>query len=154
MLKITIRIFRVIRVFRGLKAISMNSKILYADESYLIMKACFEVYKRMGCGFLEPVYQECLQIELNLLSVPFKSQVELPIIYRDQKTTHMYKADLICFNKIIVELKAVSLLIDEHRAQVLNYLNATGLQLGLLINFGHHPKLEYERFILTKSSTV
>jgi len=128
----------------------MKSKILYADESYLIMKACFEVYKRLGCGFLESVYQECLEIELNLQKVTYISQAELPVIYRDRKIMHTYKADLICYDKIIVELKAVSVLADEHRAQILNYLNASGLKLGLLINFGHHPKLEYERFVLTK----
>ena len=128
----------------------MKSKILYADESYLIMKACFEVYKRLGCGFLESVYQECLEIELNLQKVTYISQAELPVIYRGRKIVHTYKADLICYDQIIVELKAVSVLADEHRAQILNYLNASGLKLGLLINFGHHPKLEYERFVLTK----
>ena len=114
------------------------------------MKACFEVYKRLGCGFLESVYQECLEIELNLQKVTYISQAELPVIYRGRKIMHTYKADLICYDKIIVELKAVSVLADEHRAQILNYLNASGLKLGLLINFGHHPKLEYERFVLTK----
>jgi GxxExxY protein len=112
-----------------------------------VIGACFEVYKEKGCGFLEPVYQECLEIELEMQGVPFESQKPIPVTYKGRPLSHRYVADFVCFQKIILELKAVSVLTDEHRAQLLNYLNATGLKLELLVNFGHHPKLEYERII-------
>jgi GxxExxY protein len=104
----------------------------------------------MGCGFLEPVYQECLEIEFEYQRIPFQAQQELKLSYRDRELEQKYKPDFVCYDKIIVELKAVSKLADEHRAQVLNYLSATGFKLGLLVNFGHYPKLEYERLILTE----
>jgi GxxExxY protein len=112
------------------------------------MGACFSVYKDKGCGFLEPVYQECCEIEFSFQRIPFVSQKELQLTYRGQALNQRYKPHFICYDKIIGELKAVSQLSDEHRAQMLNYLHATGMKLGLLINFGHHPKLEYERFVL------
>jgi GxxExxY protein len=121
------------------------AEILYKKESYVIMGACFEVYNDKGCGFLEPVYQECLGIEFHHQRIPAISKPSLSLSYRGQTLTQTYAPDYICFEKIIVELKAASVLIDEHRAQLLNYLNATGFQLGLLVNFGHYPKLEYER---------
>ena len=122
--------------------------LIYKEEAYRIVGACFEVYKDKGCGFLEPVYQECMEIELDCQRIPFSAQSELRLTYRGRELRHRYIPDLICFDKIIVELKAVSELTDEHRAQVLNYLNATGFKLGLLVNFGHHPKLEWERIVL------
>jgi GxxExxY protein len=125
-------------------------KLVYPKESYAIIGACFNVYKEMGCGFLEPVYQECLEIEFEYQGIPFLSQQELKLRFRDRELEHIFKPDFVCYDKIIVELKAVSKLIDEHRAQVLNYLSATGFELGLLVNFGHYPKLEYERLILTE----
>lgn len=129
----------------------MNSKnLLFPDESYTIMGACFNVYKEKGCGFLEAVYHECLEIEFKHQDIPFVSQMGLEIEYRNQKLKQTYKADFICFDKILVEIKAVSMLMNEHRAQVLNYIHATNLKLGFLINFGHYPKLEYERLALTK----
>ena len=124
------------------------TKLVYPDETYKILGACFEVYKRKGCGFLEPVYQECLGIEFSFQKIPFTAQQELILKYRGQRLKQTYKPDFICFEKIIVEIKAVSHLIDEHRAQLLNYLHATGLKVGLLINFGHHPKIEHERFVI------
>ena len=127
-------------------------EILYKDESYAIMGACFEVYKDKGCGFNEAVFQECMEIELGLRGIPFKAQVELPLNYKGQALQSKFKADLICYEKIIVELKAVSDLVDAHRAQVLNYLNATQHELGLLVNFGHYPKIEHERLALTEKS--
>jgi len=132
-----------------LKGIIM-SKLIYSDESHAILGACFEVYKVMGCGFLEAVYQECLNIELRERGIPFISQCDITLHYKGQSLKQKFKPDLICFNKIIIEVKAVSNLADEHRAQILNYLNAARFPLGLLINFGHHPGLEYERFILSK----
>jgi len=121
---------------------------VYKKESYEIMGACFEVYKNMGCGFLEPVYQECLEIEFKKRSIPFESQKELELSYQGNTLKQKYKPDFICYQKIIVEIKAVDRIIDEHRAQLLNYLHATGLKLGLLVNFGRCPKVEYERFVL------
>ena len=123
-------------------------KIIYEEESYAIMGACFEVYKIKGFGFAEPVYQECLEIELGLRNIEFASQQTLHLNYKGHPLKHPYIPDFICFGKIIVEIKAVNKLRDEHRAQVLNYLKATGFKLGLLINFGHYPKLEYERIVL------
>ena len=121
--------------------------VLYKDECYKIMGACFEVYKEKGCGFVEPVYQECLSIELTMQGIPFEEQVELPLEYKGRPLHQTYKPDFICFEKIILEIKAVSKLTDEHRAQVHNYLKATGHKLGLLVNFGHYPKVEWERIV-------
>ena len=126
------------------------SKLLYPKESYAIMGACFEVYKDKGCGFLEPVYQECMEIELEYQGIPFEAQKQLRLTYRGRELRSKFIPDLICFDKIIVELKAVSALTDEHESQVLNYLNATGMELGVLVNFGHYPKVEYRRIALTK----
>ena len=123
---------------------------LYKEETYKILGACFEVYNEKGCGFLEPVYQECLEVELSLQGIPFNAQPSLALEYKGQLLKRTYEPDFICFDKIIVEIKSVSALADEHRAQMLNYLHATGLQVGLLINFGHFPKLEYERMVNTK----
>lgn len=122
-------------------------EIIFKDESYAIMGACFEVYREMGSGFLEAVYQECLERELATRQVPFRAQAELQLMYKGQKLKHVYVPDFICHDKIIVELKAVSGLSDEHRAQMHNYLKATGHRLGLLVNFGHHPKIESERIV-------
>jgi GxxExxY protein len=123
-------------------------KLLHQDETYRILGACFEVYKDKGCGFLEAVFQRCLEIEFGLLGVPARSQVQLALSYKGRPLKQHYVADFICYNKVIVELKAVSKITDEHRAQMQNYLHATGLRVGLLVNFGHYPKVEHERFIL------
>jgi len=121
------------------------TEIVYKQEAYRIVGACFEVYNDKGCGFHEPVYQECLEIELELQGVPSVRQKAITLSYKGRPLKQVYQPDLICFDKIIVELKAVGNICDEHRAQVLNYLNATGYTLGLLVNFGHYPKLEWER---------
>lgn len=130
----------------------MNSKMIYADESYAIIGACFNVYNDKGCGFLEGVFQECLEIELEHQSIPFMAQKEFNLSYRGRVLRQTFKADFWCHKKIILEIKAVSQLVDEHRAQLLNYLHATGCQLGMLVNFGHYPRLEYERMVLTEKS--
>jgi GxxExxY protein len=124
--------------------------LIYKNESFQIMGACFEVYKEKGCGFLEPVYQECLEIELKLQGIPFIACKSLTLSYKGQKLKHTYEPDFICYDKIIMEIKAVDQLADEHRAQLLNYLNATGYKLGLLVNFGHYPKVEWERLVNTR----
>ncbi len=124
------------------------AEIVLAQESYLIIGACFEVYNEMGCGFLEPVYQECLEIELQDRGIPFVPQALLELRYKGRLLKKGYEPDFICFGKVILEIKAVKELCDEFRAQVHNYLRATGHRLGLLVNFGHYPKLEYERIVL------
>ena len=120
--------------------------IIYKEESYKIIGAYFEVYKQKGCGFTEPVYQECLKIEVELQNIRFVFEPIVHLEYKGKNLEQYFKPDFVCYDKIIVELKAVSNLIDEHRAQTINYLNATNFDLGLLVNFGHFPKLEYERF--------
>jgi len=122
-------------------------EIEYKEESFRIVRACFEAYNDKGCGFLESVYQECLEIELSLQNIPFQAQKELVLAYKGKKLRQVYKPDFICFDSIIVKLKVVSILTDEHRAQIHNYLKATGMRLGLLVNFVHYPKLEYERIV-------
>ncbi len=123
------------------------SEIQYKDESYLIRGAVFEVYREMGCGFLEAVYQECLEKEFRKQNIPFLSQPELELFYKQERLKQSYKPDLICYGKIIVELKAVKEICDEHRAQLHNYLKATGHRLGFLVNFGHYPKATIERVV-------
>lgn len=120
------------------------------QEGYAILGAVFEVYREMGCGFLEAVYQECLERELELRGIPFLSKPTLSITYKSAPLRHTYEPDLICYQQIVLELKAVSQLLPEHRAQLHNYLKATSLPVGYLINFGHHPLVEYERVIRTR----
>ena len=122
-------------------------EIIHKDEGYEIVGACFEVYNEKGCGFLEGVYQECLEIEFGLRALPFVPQTELQITYKGRVLKKKFQPDFTCFEKIIVEIKAVSQLTDEHRAQVHNYLKATGYRLGLLVNFGSTGELEYERIV-------
>jgi GxxExxY protein len=121
--------------------------LIYKDESYGIVGACFTVYKDKGCGFLEPVYHECLEIEFEFQRIPFLSKPPQTLQYRGRTLIQTFTPDFLCYGKIILEIKAVSALTDEHRAQLLNYLSATGCKLGLLVNFGHYPKLEYERLL-------
>jgi len=108
--------------------------ILHKDESYRIIGACFEVYKQKGCGFTEPVYQECLGLEFEFQQIPFVAQVELQLDYKGRLLTQYFKPDFVCFDKILVEIKALTNLVDVHRAQALNYLNATYFDLVLLVN--------------------
>ncbi len=126
----------------------MNNGIIYQEEAYAIQGAIFAVYKEMGSGFLEAVYQECLEREFLTRGIPFKAQAEIKI--RDNGTflNQTYRADLICYDKIILELKAVRNLLPEHSAQLQNYLRATGMRLGLLVNFGHFPKAEIVRIAI------
>ncbi len=122
-------------------------EVVLKEESYKIVGACFEVYNAMGCGFLEAVYQECLGIEFSKQTIPFKAQAPLELSYKGQMLEQKYVPDFTCFEKVIVEIKALKELSDEHCAQVHNYLKATGYRLGLLVNFGHHSKLQYERIV-------
>ena len=128
-----------------------SRELIYKAESYAIIGACFAVYKDKGCGFLEPVYHECLAIEFESSrhSTSFQNHCKLCSI-AGVRFVQTFAPDFICYEKIIVEIKAVSALVDEHRAQVLNYLSATGCELALLVNFGHYPRLEYERLLPRK----
>jgi len=126
------------------------TEIVYKKESYAIIGACFDVYNEKGSGFLEPVYQECLGIEFEYQQIPAIPKPSLALSYRGRVLTQTYHPDFVCFDKVIVELKAVCTLADEHRAQLLNYLHAIGFELGLLVNFGHYPKLEYKRIAKTQ----
>lgn len=126
----------------------MENKILYKEECYNIQGAIFEVYKEMGSGFLESVYQECLEIELKSKNIPFLPQEQLKIKYKKEILNQTYKPDFICYDKIIVELKTAKDITDEHRAQVFNYLKATEFRLGIIVNFGHYPKAQVERIII------
>ncbi len=122
-------------------------KIVLKEESYQIMGACFEVYNELGSGFLEAVYQEALALEFRDLAIPHLDQQTLQLRYKSHQLRTPYKPDFICFGKVILEIKAVSRLTEEHRSQVHNYLKATGFKLGLLVNFGQHPKVAYERIV-------
>ena len=123
------------------------SNLIFEEESYQIRGACFEVYKEKGSGFLESVYQECLEIEFGIQQIEFESQPKLKLQYKERPSKSEFVPDLICYGKIIVELKALANLNDQHRSQVHNYLTATNTKLGLLVNFGHYPKIEIERIV-------
>lgn len=120
---------------------------IYGDESYSIIGTAMEVYNSLGHGFLEAVYQEALEKEFILREIPYEREKELTICYKGEPMSQTYKADFVCYGKIIVELKAVSELNDAHRSQVYNYLKATGFRLGLLLNFGYSDGLEHERIV-------
>jgi GxxExxY protein len=122
-------------------------KLLFKDEVYAIQGAVFEVYRLMGCGFLEAVYQEYLEKELRFRDIPFVAQQDLKIFYKDDLLAQTYEADMICYGQILLELKAGKAIAPEHQAQMLNYLKATGLRIGLIINFGHFPKAKIERYV-------
>jgi GxxExxY protein len=124
------------------------TEVLFREEVFAVQGAIFEVNKEMGAGFLESVYQECLAIEFGKRSIPFTPHRSLALKYKGEALTQTYQPDFICFDQIIVELKACDSISSAHRAQILNYLKATGLRLGLLVNFGTHPKAQIERFAL------
>jgi GxxExxY protein len=123
------------------------TEIICKEESYQIIGACFEVYNEKGNGFTEPIYQECLEIELAMQQIPYQPKPNLPLTYKGRPLRQRFQPDVICYGTVILEIKAVSAFTDEHRSQVLNYLNATGYRLGLLVNFGAHGKLEWERIV-------
>ena len=127
-------------------------EFLYKEEGYKILGACFEVYNEIGPGFLEAIYQECLELEFSSQGIDHKSQHELQIQYKGNQLQKSYIPDFIIYDKIILEIKAVKKLTDEHRAQTFNYLKATGLQVAYLINFASFPKLEYERIVYSSTS--
>ena len=126
----------------------MSENIIYKDECYKIQGAIFDVYREMGCGFLESVYQECLEYEFSDRNIPFVPQPELNVMFKKKTLKQKYIPDFICYSSVIVELKAVNKVAPEHKAQILNYLKATKMKLGLLVNFGAYPKADNSRFAL------
>ncbi len=127
------------------------SDLIYKTESYKIIGACFEVYNQKGCGFTELVYQECLEIEFRLQNIPFVAQPKIELEYKGQTLNQFFVPDFICFDKIILEIKAVESLAEAHISQTINYLNATNFKLGWLVNFGKHNGLERKRFANDKT---
>jgi GxxExxY protein len=119
-------------------------------RTFAILGAAFEVHKQLGNGFLEAVYQQALVREMTARDIPYRAQAELPIRYKGEVLQVSYRADFICFDSVVVELKALTRLGDVEAAQVLNYLKATGHTTGLLLNFGA-PRLEYRRLSLSLS---
>jgi GxxExxY protein len=122
-------------------------------RTHAIIGAAIQVHGDLGCGFLEAVYQEALALELAHQRVPFAAQVELPVTYRGRRLNANFRADFICFDEVIVEVKALAALSGTEEAQVINYLKATGVELGLLLNFGARS-LQCRRFVLSKKDSV
>src|ERR1035437_6206005 len=120
--------------------------LLFKNESYQIIGAAMEVHKELGCGFLEAVYQEALELEFQNRNIRYQREALLTIEYKGRTLIKQYTADFICFDKIVVELKALSALESSHEAQLLNYLKATNFKLGVLINFGEQS-LRYKRIV-------
>jgi GxxExxY protein len=125
-----------------------HGNLLFEEESFRVRNAVFEVSRQLGTGFLEAVYQESLAIEFQDQQIPFVAAPTLGVTYKGRLLTQTYRPDFVCFDQIIVELKSVRELAAEHRAQTLNYLKATGLRVGLLVNFGCVPKARVERLVL------
>ncbi len=120
------------------------------QRTYTVIGAAMEVHRQLGCGFLENVYQAALGIELAERGIPFKCQTALPVFYKGRRLECDYKADFVCYESVIVELKAVSAVAPVHEAQVIHYLKATGMEVGLLINFGA-SSLQYKRLVLSRT---
>lgn len=129
---------------------SEDRNLILKDECFTVIGACMRVHSDKGNGFLEPVYQECLEIDFELEEINFLSQAPLNLEYRGRELRQHYKPDFLVYDQIILEIKAIRRLTDEHRSQVLNYLSATGYPLGLLVNFGAYGRLEWERIANTK----
>jgi len=124
-----------------------KSEIIYQNECYEIYGCIYTVYNKLGTGFLEAVYQEALEIELSRNNIPFVSQQQMEILYDGIPLTNKYIADLVCYEKIIIELKSVTNINNQHKAQLMNYMTATDYKLGLLVNFNYYPKVEIIRVV-------
>ncbi|MCK9401174.1 MAG: GxxExxY protein [Bacteroidales bacterium] len=122
------------------------TEILYREESYKIIGACMEVHKKLGSGFLESVYSEALELEFKKVSIPYEREKKLPVFYDDQPLKKYFIADFVCFNAIIIELKATKFLIEADHLQTVNNVTATQFKLGILVNFGA-PSLTYKRIV-------
>jgi GxxExxY protein len=122
------------------------TEILFKEESYKIIGACMEVHKKLGSGFLESVYSEALAMEFAKADIPYEKEKKLPVFYEEQPLNKYFRADFVCFNSIIIELKATKYLIEVDHRQTMNNVKATKFRLGLLINFGT-PSLTYKRIV-------
>ena len=125
-----------------------SNRLIYQDESYAIIGAAMDVYYRLGSGFSEPVYQEALEYEFELREIPFVPQYWLTIKYKDRVMKKRYRADFVCFEKIIVEIKAQTCLTGIDWSQLMNYMKASGYRVGLLFNFGSNVTLEKKRVVI------
>ena len=123
------------------------AELILREEVYAIVGAAFEVYNQLGPGFLEAVYQEALEAELNLRQIPNTPQQEIEIIYKGKPLKKSYVADLVAFSKVIVEIKAIDHLTPREYAQLINYLKATGFPVGVIINFGSEKEMQWKRLI-------
>jgi GxxExxY protein len=123
------------------------TELVLKQEVFAIIGAAIEVHKELGSGFLEAVYLEAMEMELTDQHIPFEPRKQLSITYKDRQMKKGYEADLICFGQIIAELKALDFLTSKESAQLLNYLKATSMRVGLLINFGSQGRLEWKRFV-------
>jgi GxxExxY protein len=128
--------------------IGSPNRFILKDESYAIIGAALDVYYKLGSGFLEPVYQEALAIEFQLRDIPFLPQVDLPIVYKDFTLKKTYRADFVCYDSIIVEIKALVALTNADWAQLMNYLKASSMRVVLLFNFGSIPRMEHRSIII------
>ncbi|MCX7047437.1 MAG: GxxExxY protein [Candidatus Sumerlaeota bacterium] len=128
----------------------MDTSKPFAQEGYDLMNAAFEVHYEQGGGLSEEIYQECLEMELQMRSIPFRSKQEMTIYYKGRELQKRYVLDLVVFDHIIVELKAVSELASEHEAQLLNYMRISKQPVGYLINFAPHEKVEWKRFVISE----
>ena len=124
--------------------------LLYKDEVYAIVGAAMDVYNDLGPGFLENVYQEAMEIEVDARKIPSKPIQEIHIRYKGRPLKKFYIADLVCYDRIVVEIKAIDKLTLREDCQLLNYLKATGMKVGVLFNFGRYPSLEWKRLVFTK----
>ena len=125
--------------------------LLYKEESYKIIGACMKVHRSLGAGFLEAVYEEALEKEFITQNIPYKRQLTLELYYEKEKLSKYYRADFVCYDRIILEIKAVRHIPDTFFAQLRNYLKCTSMELGMLINFGM-PSLHYKRIVNLKNS--
>jgi GxxExxY protein len=133
---------------RNTDELGSENRLIYEEESYGVVGAALDVYYKLGCGFQEPVYQEALSLELSLRRIPFTAQTRLPIRYKDFVLKKTYRADFVCFEKIIVEIKSETALMARDWAQVMNYLKASEFRVGLLFNFESAQTLEKRRIIV------
>ena len=121
--------------------------LIYETESYAIRGAIFEVYSILGSGYLEEVYQNPLEEQFTLRGIPFEAKKRIDVIYKGRNCGNYYSPDFICYDKIIVEIKAVESIHEKHKAQLMNYLKATGYKVGFLVNFGSYPKVSIYRVV-------
>ena len=124
-----------------------NPQLIYPEECFAIRGAIYEVYREMGNGFREEIYQQCLEREFSYRKIPFDAKKELQVFYKGEPIEKTYIPDFFCYGKIIVEIKAVNALAKEHQVQLLNYLRLTKSRLGLLVNFASYPKATVEQYV-------